>query len=139
MMQAMVLVGVLAICAVSGALLTLRPRWTPGPDEPTGAHAKPAPPAPNPPPATAAPSSPLPAVTPSPQAATAAPGSPPATAAPDSPLVTAAPGFSPAAAVAPVPVRPVASPVRRGRNSGFHRFAPAGPAPVGRITPRVHR
>jgi len=114
MMQAMVLVGVLAICAVSGALLTYRSRRAPGPElpgpeEPTASPPAMLPPAPGPPPAAAAapvkPTQPLPAET----------------------------------AVAPVPAPPARPPVRRGRNSGFDRFGPAVPAPVVRITARAPR
>ena len=116
MMQAMVLVGVLAICAVSGVLLTYRPRWTPGPEEPTGSYVVPPPPVPGPPPATVTPSPP--------PAAVAVPAKP------SQPLPPAG---------AADPPTPALSAARRGRNSGFHRFSPAAPTPVRRITPGVTR
>jgi hypothetical protein len=129
MMQTMVLVGILAICAVSGALLTYRPRWLPGPDEPAGSRLAPTPPVPTAPQATAGPG-------PSPAAVT--PSSSPAAVAvpvkPTQPLPTDA-----AATALPAPPRPVAAPARRSRNNGFHRFAPASAPAVGRITPGTHR
>jgi len=124
MMQAMVLVGVLAICAASAFLLSFRPWRAPGPEEPTGSYAEPTPPVPSPPPVTVVP--------PSPPTAVAAPVQP----SPPLPTEFAPAEFAPAA---PVPALSRVSPGRRGRNSGFNRFAPAAPAPVGRITPGVHR
>jgi hypothetical protein len=100
MTQTMILVGILAICAVSGALLTYRPGWMHGPDEPTGSYTAPTPPVPNPPPAAAAPVLP-PAMAPGPSK-------------PSQPLPVAR-AAAPSTAV----------PVRRSRNSGFSRFAPA--------------
>ena len=97
MTQSMVLVGVLAICAVSGVLLTYRPGWIRRPDEPTGSYTAPPPPAPAPPPPALTPARP-PAVAPAPSK-------------PSQPLPVAR-------AAAPAPVR-------RSRNSGFSRFAPA--------------
>jgi hypothetical protein len=122
MTQAMVLVGILAICALSGVLLTGRPRWASGPEEPTGRRLTPTPPVPTPP-----------------QAATV-PGRPPAAVTPSLPPATAAVPVQPiAAAVPPAPARPAATPARRGRNNGSHRFAPAAPDAVGRITRGAHR
>ncbi len=118
MSQTMVLMGVLAICAVSGALLNYRSRWKPGPDEPpTGSYTAPTPPVPSPPPTLAAPTPP--------PATAAAPGKPsqplPATLS-----VPPAPAAPAPVAVPPATVPPVTvSTVRRGRNSGFARFAPA--------------
>ena len=103
MTQTMILMGVLAICAVSGVLLTYRPGWTRGPDEPTGSYTPPPPPAPSLPPTAAAPI-PLPA--PAPAVAPSKP-SQPVFSTPPAPTVTAP------------------SPVRRTRNNGFARFAPA--------------
>jgi hypothetical protein len=105
MTQTMVLMGVLMICAVSGVLLKCRSRWTPGPDEPTGSYLAPTPPVPSPPPATVAPSPP--------QVTVAAPGKP------SQPL----PALS-VAPPSPPPAPATVSPVRRGRNNGFSRFAP---------------
>jgi hypothetical protein len=122
MMQAMVLVGVLVICAVSGVVLAYRPRWTPGPEEPTGSYALPTPPVPSLPPVIAAPSVPPVA---------AAPGRPPA--AVHAPVKPSQPLPTEIVAAPPVPAVP---PVRRSRNSGFNRFAPAA---VRRITPGVYR
>jgi hypothetical protein len=104
MMQAMVLLGILTICAVSGVLLTHRPRWTPGPDEPTGSYTAPKPPVPSAPAAT--PATGLPPI------AVAAPK-------PSQPLPVKV------ATAAPAPARPPAVPVRRSRNNGFNRFTPA--------------
>ena len=103
MTQTMILMGVLAICAVSGVLLTYRPGWTRGPDEPTGSYTPPPPPAPSLPPTAAAPA-PTPAPTPA-----FAPSKPsqPVLSAPPAPTVT------------------TPAPVRRTRNNGFARFAPA--------------
>jgi hypothetical protein len=119
MMQAMVLVGVLAICALSGVLLTYRHRRTPGPEEPTGSCPAPTPPVPSPPPATVTPSLP-------PAAAAVA-------VKPSQPLLVEV------AAAAPAPS--TAAAVRRSlsRNSGHNRFAPAAPTAVGRITARAPR
>ncbi len=129
MMQTTVLVGILAICAVSGALLTYRPRWRPGPDEPAAGHLAPTPPQPTAPPAAAVPGPAPAAVTPSlPPAAVAVPVKP------SQPLPTEI-----AATAPPAPPRPVAAPARRSRNNGFHRFAPAASPAVGRITPGAHR
>jgi hypothetical protein len=101
MTQTMILMGVLAICAVSGVLLTYRPGWTRGPDEPTGSYTAPPPPAPNLPPTAAAPAPPqVPAVAPS---------------KPSQPVLS----------TPPTPTVTTPSPVRRTRNSGFTRFAPA--------------
>ena len=105
MTQTMVLMGVLMICAVAGVLLKRRPRWTPGPDEPTGSYTAPTPPVPSPPPATVAPSLP--------RATAAMPGKP------SRPL----PALS-VAPPSPAPAPSTVSPVRRGRNNGFARFAP---------------
>ncbi|MFI7547590.1 hypothetical protein [Actinoplanes sp. NPDC049599] len=131
MMQAMVLVGILAICAASGLLLTYRHRWAPDPDEPTGSYAAPTPPVPSPPPATAAPG---------PAPVPAAPGSRPAASAPSATALPPAAAGVPVKPSQPLPAAPAdASPVaaaRLGRNSGFNRFAPA---PVRRITPGVYR
>ncbi|GAA3940147.1 hypothetical protein Aau02nite_60140 [Amorphoplanes auranticolor] len=100
----MILMGVLAICAVSGALLTYRPGWTRGPDEPAGSYTPPPPPVPSPAPAATAPALP--------PATTVAPGKP------SQPVFSVAPP-------APVAAAPVAaSPARRSRNNGFDRFAP---------------
>ena len=121
MLQAMVLMGILVLCAVIGVLLYLS-RWTAGPDEPTGSYAAPTPPAPCPRPATVVPVLP-----------------PPATLVPELPPVADAPGLPPSAvavpekAARPLPTEISAAPprsapasaVRRGRNSGFDRFAPA--------------
>ena len=96
MTQSMVLVGVLAICAVSGVLLTYRPGRPRRPDEPTGSYTAPPPPAPAPPPALAPVRPPVVA---------------PAPSKPSQPL--------PVARVA------TPAPVRRSRNSGFSRFASA--------------
>lgn len=109
MTQAMILMGILALCAISGVLLKCRSRWAPGPDEPSGSYTAP-PPMPGPRPAL--------------------PSPPPVAAMPSPPPVTAAsPGkpSQPVHAVLSVPP-PSASPVtsaRRGRNSGFARFSPA--------------
>ena len=109
MTQTMILMGVLAICAVSGVLLTYRPGWTRGPDEPTGSYTAPPPPAPSLPPTAAAP---VPVPVPAPAVAPSKP-SQPVLATPSTPTVT------------------TSSPVRRTRNNGFTRFAPA-PAPAAR-------
>lgn len=98
MTRTMILMGVLAICAVSGLLL--KRWWTPGRGEPTGSYTAPTPP--SPPPAPAAPSLP-------PTPAAAAPK-------PSQPL---------AAEITVVPPPPPPAPARRGRNSGFARFTPA--------------
>ncbi|GAA3342932.1 hypothetical protein GCM10020358_39750 [Amorphoplanes nipponensis] len=112
MTQAMIMMGVLVICAVSGVLLARRPGRTPGPDEPTGSCAAPAPPAPDAPPAAVAvpgkPAQPLPAARPTPLSV-----------APSAPTPTPTPTPAPAPAADPAPA------VRRARNSGFNRFAPA--------------
>ena len=97
MTQAMVLMGVLVICAVAGVLLTGRPGRTPGPDEPTGSYTAPTKPVSGPPPAAVAPTSPP----------VPAPGRP------SPPLLSAAPPAPPAV------------PIRRSRNSGFARFTAA--------------
>jgi hypothetical protein len=104
MTQAMILMGVLAICAVAGLVLAHRPGWTHGPDEPTGSYTAPTPPVPSPPPATVVPSLP-PVVVEVPEK-------------PSQPL-PAALSVTPAE-----PSRPTVQPVRRSRNSGFTRFAP---------------
>jgi hypothetical protein len=96
MTQSMVLVGVLAICAVSGVLLTYRPGWTRGPDEPTGSYTAPPPPTPVPPPALS-------------------PARP----------STVAPAPSKPSQPLPVARAATPAPARRSRNSGFSRFAPA--------------
>ena len=118
MTQAMIVMGVLVICAVSGVLLARRPGRTPGPEEPTGSYTAPTRPVPGAPPATVAapaePAHPLPLGRPTGRLAprSAAPPAP-------APRSVAAPGSAPA--------------VRRGRNSGFARFAPAaGPTISGR-------
>jgi hypothetical protein len=104
MTQTMILMGVLAICGISGVLLTYRPGWTRGPDEPTGSYTAQPPPVPSPPPTAAAPAPlPVPAVSPS---------------KPTQPVLSAPPA-------APIPAATTPSPVRRTRNSGFARFAPA--------------
>lgn len=95
----MILIGVLAICAVSGVLLHHRPGGTRGPGEPTGSYTPPPAPVPSPPPAAGSPP-PAPA---------------PAPVKPSQPLPTTLSVGTPA---------PV-SPVRRSRNSGFNRFAAA--------------
>jgi hypothetical protein len=103
MTQTMILMGLLAICAVAGALLANRPRWTHGPDEPTGSYTAPRPPLPSPPPAAVAPSSP-----------------PVAAEIPEKPSQPL-----PAALSVTPPAQPTVQPARRSRNSGFARFAPA--------------
>jgi hypothetical protein len=113
MMQAMVLAGVLVICAAAGVLLTFRHGRTQGPDEPTGSYAPPVPPVPSPPPAFTPPSAP-----PAPR--------------PSQPLPVETSAAAP-------PVVPTPSPVRRsGRNSGFNRYAPAAQG-VRRVTPGTAR
>jgi hypothetical protein len=98
MTQAMILMGVLVICVGAGVLLTGRPGRTPRPDEPTGSYTAPTKPVSGPPPAVAPTAPPLPATVPD---------------RPSPPLLSAAPPAPPAA------------PIRRSRNSGFARFAPA--------------
>ena len=110
MTRTMILMGVLAICAVSGALLIRRSRWLPGPDEPTGSYSAPTPPVPSPPPATVAAAPSLPPVT--------APGKP-------SQPLPAAFSAPPAPSAPAVPAASTVSSARRGRNSGFARFTPA--------------
>ena len=112
MLQAMVLMGVLVLCAVTVALLRYRSRWTAGPDEPTGSYAAPTRPVPSPSPATVVPLLPPAAATPDlPPSAVVVPERP---AQPLPTEISAAP-----------PLPAPAGPVRRGRNSGFDRFAPA--------------
>jgi hypothetical protein len=100
MTQTMILVGILAICAVSGALLTYRPGWMHGPDEPTGSYTAPTKPVPSLPPAASAPVLP--------------------------PVMAPAPSKpSQRLPVARAAATSTAFPVRRAHNSGFSRFAPA--------------
>jgi len=113
MMQAMVLVGILVICAAAGVLLTFRHGRAPGPDEPSGSSPAPIPPVPSLPPAFSPPTAPL----------APRPSQP-------LPVETAA---APPAAPAPSPVR------RSGRNSGFNRYPPAAAHGVRRVTPGTAR